>query len=243
MVLITVKLPGGRLHRRSASAIWQAENQTPAAYYSQQAALQLARMSPALAIAYFPYVVPAAPAIAYAVPAAPAIAMWSSTISFGPPRAISSKRLAQPKRPALKRSAAAAPTTAPPAKSTRPYSNPYTVFCQEQRPVLPAGLRNSARERTLGQLWRELSKPEQAKYKVRRAEPPDPAPAPTTVSAPAPAPSPAPALEPPPPIVSAPAPAPSPTISIASNPSATTGLELLSAAALSVACCVVELHA
>ena len=260
------KVPGKSLHRRSNSAIWHAKKPgvstisvalafpaapsavypsamvAPAAY-SQQAALQLVGVSPARAIAYgvptsapaityYPYVVPAAPAIAYAVPASPAIAMWSSTTFFGPPRATSSKRPAP-----------AAPITAPPAKSMRPYSNPYTVFCQEQRPVLPAGLRNSARERTLGQLWRELSKPEQAKYKIRRAEPPDPAPAPTSVSARAPAPSPAPALEPPPPIVSAPAPAPSPTISIASNPSATTGLELLSAAALSVACCVVELHA
>eukprot|EP00964_Phaeocystis_antarctica_P146447 scaffold112715_cov63-Phaeocystis_antarctica.AAC.1 len=234
MVLITVKLPGGRLHRRSASAIWRAEKPavvTPAAYYSQQAALQFARMSPAPAIAYFPYV----------VPTAPAIAMWSSTISFGSPRATSSKRPAPPKKPALKRPAAATPTAPPPAKSMRPYSNPYTVFCQEQRPVLPEGLRNSVREQTLGQMWRELSKPEQAKYKVGGSEPPAPAPAPASVSAPAPAPSPAPAPAPPSPIAPAPSSVPSPTVLTIPNPlttSTTTGLELLSTAALSVACCV-----
>ena len=252
------KVPGKSLHRRSNSAIWHAKKPgvststvalaapaapsavypsamvAPAAY-SQQAALQLPGVSPAPAIAYgvptsapaityYPCVVPtSAPAIAYAVPAAPAIAMWSSTIFFGQPRATSSKRPAP-----------AAPTAAPPAKSTRPYSNPYTVFCQEQRPFLPTGLRNSVREQTLGQQWRELSKPERAKYQVGGSEPPAPAPAPEPAPAPAPAPPPAPApapasaLEPPAPIAPAPTPAPP-------NAPATTGLELLSRAALSMA--------
>ena len=241
--------------RRSASAIWHEKKPgvstsavalagpaTPSAAlypsamvapaaYSQQA-LQLAGVSPAPAIAYgvptsapaityYPYVVPAAPAIAYAVPASPAIAMWSSTTFFGPPRATSSKRPAP-----------AAPITAPPAKSMRPYSNPYTVFCQEQRPFLPEGLRNSVREQTLGQQWRELSKPERAKYQVGGSEPPAPTPALEPAPAPPPAPAlplaPASALEPPAPIAPAPAPAPP-------NAPAASGLELLSTAALSMA--------
>ena len=238
MVLVIVKVPGGGLHRRSASAVWNAASSpatsamvAPVAY-KQQAALQLERVSQATAIAHFQYAVKAAPAIAhfqYAVPAAPAVAMWSSTIFFGPPRAIN------PKRPAP-----AAPTAAPPAKSIKPYSSPYLVFCQEQRPFLPTNLRNSVREQTLGQLWRELSKHEQAKYKVGRSELPAPASAPEPVPAPAPAPAPvpAPALKPyffPALIAFVPAPAPSPTASMALSPLATTGLELLSTAALSAA--------
>eukprot|EP00964_Phaeocystis_antarctica_P040679 scaffold23265_cov59-Phaeocystis_antarctica.AAC.3 len=258
------KVPGKSLHRRSNSAIWHAKKPgvstikvalaapaapsavypsamvAPAAY-SQQAALQLVGVSPARAIAYgvptsapaityCPYVVPAAPAIAYAVQAAPAIAMWSSTTFFGPPRATSSKRPAP-----------AAPITVPPAKSMRPYSNPYTVFCQEQRPFLPEGLRNSVREQTLGQQWRELSKPERAKYQVGGSEPPAPTPAPepAPASLPAPALAPASALQPPALIAPAPAPPPAPTppptMSMISNAPASTGLELLSTAALSMA--------
>ena len=247
MVRVTVKVPGGYFHRRSASAVWNAAPSpatsamvTPAAY-KQQAALQLERVSQATAIAHFQYAVKAAPAIAhfqyavtaapavaYAVPAAPAI-VWSSTIFFGPPRAIN------PKRPAP-----ADPTAAPPARSVKRYSSPYLVFCQEQRPFLSTNLRNSVREQTLGQLWRELSKHEQAKYKVGRSELPAPASAPEPVPAPAPAPAPvpAPALKPyffPALIAFVPAPAPSPTASMALSPLATTGLELLSTAALSAA--------
>ena len=244
MVRVTVKVPGGGVHSRSAWAVWNAAPSpatsamvSPAAYF-QQAALQLAGVSQAPAIPYSPHTVPAAPAIVYAVPAAPAVAyavpaapaiVWSSTIFFGPPRAIN------PKRPAP-----AAPTAAPPAKSTKPYSSPYLVFCQELRPFLPTNLRNSVREQTLGQLWRELSKHEQAKYKVGRSELPAPASAPEPVPAPAPAPAPvpAPALKPyffPALIAFVPAPAPSPTASMALSPLATTGLELLSTAALSAA--------
>ena len=244
MVRVAV-VPGGGFPCRSARVVWNAAPcpatsamvTTPAAYF-QQAALQLAGVSQAPAIPYSPYTVPAAPAIVYAVPAAPAVAyavpaapaiVWSSTIFFGPPRAIN------PKRPAP-----AAPTAAPPAKSIKPYSSPYAVFCQEQRPFLPRNLRNSVREQTLGQLWRRLSKHEQAMYKVGGSELPAPASAPEVVPAPAPAPAPvaAPALKPyffPALKAFVPAPAPSPTASMALNPLATTGLELLSTAALSAA--------
>ena len=39
------------------------------------------------------------------------------------------------------------------------YTSPYHVFCREQRPLLPAGIRlkNSDREKVLGQMWKELS--------------------------------------------------------------------------------------
>ena len=157
------------------------------AAYSQQAALQFAGVPPAPAIAYYPYVVPAAPAayavpaappVAYAVPAAPAfayavpytaepaIAMWSgSPVSFGPSRATSSGS-GSPRATIFKRPAPAAQTAAQPAKTLKPYTSPYTAFCREQRQFLPTGLRNSVREQTLGQLWRELPKPERAKYMV-----------------------------------------------------------------------------
>ena len=239
MVRVTVSVPGGGLHSRSAWAVWNAAPSlamsamvAPAAYF-QQAALQLAGVSQAPAIPYSPYTVPAAPAIAhfqyavtaapavaYAVPAAPAVAMWSSTIFFGPPRAIN------PKRPAP-----ADPTAAPPAKSIKRYSNPYLVFCQEQRPFLPTNLRNSVREQTLGQLWRELSKHEQAKYKVGGSELPAQAPASASAPAPASAPVSVPLLEPQTP-AAAPATALMATTSMTPNLLATTGLELLSTAAL-----------
>ena len=35
-----------------------------------------------------------------------------------------------------------------------PTPSPYTTFCRERRPLLPAGLRNAEREAALGQLWR-----------------------------------------------------------------------------------------
>ena len=40
------------------------------------------------------------------------------------------------------------PAAAPPTK--RATSNPYVAFCREQRPFLPADLRNAEREQTLG---------------------------------------------------------------------------------------------
>ena len=44
------------------------------------------------------------------------------------------------------------------------FSSPYLVFCREQRPLLPAHLTNSDRERLLGQNWRKLSKAGSAAY-------------------------------------------------------------------------------
>ena len=72
----------------------------------------------------------------------------------------------------LHRATSSAPTKkrAPPGSAAAPrakkvYSNPYTVFCQEQRPLLPRSLRNSQREWTLGQMWKSLPDEERAKYK------------------------------------------------------------------------------
>ena len=41
---------------------------------------------------------------------------------------------------------------------------PYNAFCQAQRPNLPPDLRNSQREKTLGQLWAALTRAEKAEY-------------------------------------------------------------------------------
>ena len=59
---------------------------------------------------------------------------------------------------------------APPGSAAAPrakkvYSTPYTVFCQEQRPLLPRSLLNSQREWTLGQMWKSLPDEEKAMYK------------------------------------------------------------------------------
>ena len=48
-------------------------------------------------------------------------------------------------KPAPARASALAP---PPAKKMA--TNPYVAFCREQRPLLPAYLRNAEREQTLG---------------------------------------------------------------------------------------------
>ena len=45
------------------------------------------------------------------------------------------------------------------------FSSPYLVFCRVQRPLLPAHLTNSDREKLLGQNWRKLSKAGRAAYK------------------------------------------------------------------------------
>ena len=44
------------------------------------------------------------------------------------------------------------------------YSSPYYVFCREQRPLLPARLTNSEREKRVAQMWRELTEAARATY-------------------------------------------------------------------------------
>ena len=44
------------------------------------------------------------------------------------------------------------------------YTSPYHVFCREQRPLLPAGLKNAGREKAMGQMWKELTQAERAAY-------------------------------------------------------------------------------
>eukprot|EP00964_Phaeocystis_antarctica_P030121 scaffold16977_cov69-Phaeocystis_antarctica.AAC.1 len=38
--------------------------------------------------------------------------------------------------------------------ATPAYNSPYRAFCREQRPLLPTGMKNSDREKALGQMWR-----------------------------------------------------------------------------------------
>ena len=45
------------------------------------------------------------------------------------------------------------------------FTSPYHEFSREQRPHLPAGMRNSDREKRLGQMWRELSEDQRASYR------------------------------------------------------------------------------
>ena len=52
------------------------------------------------------------------------------------------------------------------AKRSRAFfTSPYHEFSREQRPHLPAGKRNSDREKRLGQMWRELSEAQRASYR------------------------------------------------------------------------------
>ena len=52
----------------------------------------------------------------------------------------------------------------PNGKMASPYTSPYNQFCRVHRLSLPAGLTNSARERTLGNMWAQLSCEERAAY-------------------------------------------------------------------------------
>ena len=101
--------------------------------HSQQAALQFTEASPA-------------PPIAYPVPAAPVCAVRPPLMKVWDelPRPRSS---APYKRPAQ-------PTKKPAAPAKKAYSNAYTRFCQEQRPLLPRSLCNTEREKTLGRMWK-----------------------------------------------------------------------------------------
>ena len=58
------------------------------------------------------------------------------------------------------------PAPRPPAPAPPPTKKPssYHAFCNEQRPLLPAGLRNAERERALGQKWKALSVTERSYY-------------------------------------------------------------------------------
>jgi hypothetical protein len=64
--------------------------------------------------------------------------------------------------------ATAAPRLAPVPITPRQrphFTSPYHEFCREQRPLLPPGIKNADREKTMGQRWKELSKVEKAAYK------------------------------------------------------------------------------
>ena len=53
----------------------------------------------------------------------------------------------------------------PPAKK-RAFTSPYHEFCQELRPLLPASMRNSEREKLLGIAWKGLSATERRKFEA-----------------------------------------------------------------------------
>ena len=48
----------------------------------------------------------------------------------------------------------------------RAFASPFHDFCQEQRPLLPADLKGSEKEKLLGQRWQALSPAAKAKRKA-----------------------------------------------------------------------------
>jgi len=69
--------------------------------------------------------------------------LTTATASLMPGECVASFK--QKKRPAP------ADPSAPRAKK-EPFTSPYTVFCREQRPLLPPGLSSVEREKRLGEL-------------------------------------------------------------------------------------------
>ena len=130
--------------------------------HSQQAASQLEEASPLERQWSGSEAAAPLPLVAYALPVAPAGATWLPNPFPAPPRFTS---FVPSRRPAT-----------PTSSEKGLYSNPYVIFCQEQRPFLPTGLRNAERERYLGRMWKALSEEEKARYKGRTVKAPDPAP-------------------------------------------------------------------
>ena len=104
-----------------------------------------------------PEITPAASIDAPAVPAMPAFQACIEAPPERPPRAAITTQRVPPKRPAPP-----PPAPAPIAKKAR--TSPYTEFYQEQRQLLPPGLRNAEREKLLGQMWKALTEEQRAKY-------------------------------------------------------------------------------
>ena len=72
------------------------------------------------------------------------VALRHAGASSAPPNA-------PPKKAPLKRAAPPESASAPSAKKES-FTSPYTVFCREQRPLLPPGFSGADREKTLGEL-------------------------------------------------------------------------------------------
>ena len=78
-----------------------------------------------------------------------------------PPSAAPPTSVLSSKRPASTGLA----SMSPPAKK-RAFTSPFHEFCQELRPLLPASLRNSEREKLLGMAWKGLSATERRKFEA-----------------------------------------------------------------------------
>ena len=136
----------------------------PASAVQQQAASQT-ELSPATPVAVNN--VPAVPAKP-AVPALLACTEAPPGRSPAPLRAASITQWVPPKRPAP-------PPPAPaPIANKKARTSPYNEFYQEQRLLLPPGLRNAEREKFLGQMWKALPEAQRAKYHVGAAATPTP---------------------------------------------------------------------
>ena len=132
---------------------------------SQQQAASPTELSPATPVAIDVPAVPAAPAVLTVLACTEAPA----DLSPAPLRAASITQWVPPKRPAPP-----PPCTAPAPMAKKARTSPYNEFYQEQRQMLPPGLRNAEREKLLGQMWKALPEAQRAKYHVGAAAMPTP---------------------------------------------------------------------
>ena len=80
-----------------------------------------------------------------------------------PPSAAPPTSVLSSKRPASTGLASASPAK---RSKKRAFTSPFHEFCQELRPLLPASLRNSEREKLLGMAWKGLSATERRKFEA-----------------------------------------------------------------------------
>ena len=93
----------------------------------------------------------------------------ASGSSISAPPAAPAPGLLVPAPQAPAQLAPAPPAPEPPApepKTKKGFANAYINFCKEQRPLLPPGLGNAAREAKLGQIWKAFSDAQKAKYQT-----------------------------------------------------------------------------
>ena len=105
-------------------------------------------------------VAPERPVAEVTPPALPSAAGPSVQVGFYPATTVTTKR--------------PGPHAFAPAAKKAQYSTPYNDFYQEQRPLLPAGMRHADREKLMGQKWKALTDLERAAYKVGAAASPTP---------------------------------------------------------------------
>ena len=113
------------------------------------------QLNDALWLTNVPWAPPVTP---YFVPGQTSSASASASSSSAPPAAPAPAPLAPtPLAPA---------PLAPAPQAKKGLANAYINFCKEQRPLLPPGLSNAAREALLGQRWKAFSDAKKSKYQT-----------------------------------------------------------------------------